>query len=81
MDVFTDHKSLQYMVTQKELNLHQRRQLEQLKHYDINVHDHPGKVNVIVDALSKMSMGSTAHVEDKKKELVKEVHKLDRLGV
>ena len=49
--------------------------------YDMNVHYHTGKANVVADALSRMSMGSTAHVEDEKKELVKEVHRLARLGV
>ena len=47
----------------------------------MNVHYHSGKANVMADALSRMSMGSTTHVEDEKKELVKEVHRLARLGV
>ena len=47
----------------------------------MNVHYHPGKVNVVDDALSRMSMENTAHVEDEKKELAKDVHKLARLGV
>ena len=38
VDVFTDHKSLQYVFTQKELNIHQRRWLEFLKDYDMSVH-------------------------------------------
>ena len=80
-DVFTDHKSLHYMFTQRELNLRQHRWLEQLKDYDINVHYHPGKANVVADALSKMSMGNTNHVDDEKKEFVKDVHILARLGV
>ncbi|WMV37288.1 hypothetical protein MTR67_030673 [Solanum verrucosum] len=42
---------------------------------------HPGKANVVVDTLSRLSMGSTAHVEESKKELAKEVHRLARLGV
>ena len=71
MDVFIDHRSLQYVFTQRELNLRQRRWLELLKDYDMKVHDHPGKANVVADALSRMSMGSTAHVEDEKKELRK----------
>ena len=67
VDVFTDHKSLQYVFTQKELNLCQRRWLEFLKDYDMSVHYNPGKANVLVDALSRLSMGSVAHVEEKKK--------------
>ena len=59
----------------------QQRWLELLKDYDMNVHYHQGKDNVVADALSTMSMGSIPHVEDKKKELVKDVHRLSRLGV
>ena len=44
VDVFTDHKSLQYVLTQKELNLRQRRWLELLKNYDMSILYHPGKV-------------------------------------
>ena len=47
----------------------------------MNVHFHLGKANVVADALSRMSMGSTAHVEDEKKKLVKNIHRLERLGV
>ena len=46
----------------------------------MNVHYHPGKANVVADALISMSMGSTNHLEDEK-ELVKEVQRLARLGV
>ncbi|XP_069144426.1 uncharacterized protein [Solanum lycopersicum] len=54
----------------RKLNLRQRRWLELLKDYDINVHYHQGKANVVADSLSRMSMGSTTHVEDEKKDLV-----------
>ena len=47
----------------------------------MNVHYHQGKYNVVVDALSRMSMGSTIHVEDEKKELVKDIHRQARLYV
>lgn len=47
----------------------------------MSVHYHPGKANVVVDALSRLSMGSVAHVEDERKKLVKDVHRLARLGV
>ncbi|GKG42880.1 putative reverse transcriptase domain-containing protein, partial [Tanacetum coccineum] len=52
--VFTDHKSLQYIVNQKELNMRQRRWLELLSDYDCEIHYHPGKVNVVADALSRL---------------------------
>ena len=42
---------------------------------------HPGKANVVVDSLYRLSMGSTAHVEEEKRELAKYVHRLARLGV
>ena len=81
VDVFTDHKSLQYVFTQKELNLRQRRWLEFLKDYHMSVHYHHGMTNLVADALSRLSMGSVAHVEEKIKELVKDVHRLARFGV
>ena len=56
VDVFNDYKSLQYVFTQKELNLRQRRKLEFLKDYDMSVHYHHGKTNVVADALSKLYM-------------------------
>ena len=47
----------------------------------MNMHYHLGKANVVADSLSRIRMGCTTHVEDEKKELVREVHKLARLGV
>ncbi|KAL4378458.1 hypothetical protein GQ457_02G023120 [Hibiscus cannabinus] len=51
--VYTDHKSLKYLMTQKELNLRQRKWLELLKDYDLSIEYHPGKENVVADALSR----------------------------
>ncbi|KAA3466326.1 ty3-gypsy sub-class retrotransposonable element polyprotein [Gossypium australe] len=51
--VFSDHKSLKYLMTQKDLNLHQRRWLELLKDYELVIDYHPGKANVVADALSR----------------------------
>ncbi|GJW00780.1 putative reverse transcriptase domain-containing protein [Tanacetum coccineum] len=51
--VFTDHKSLQHILDKKELNMRQRRWLELLAHYDCEICYHPGKANVIADALSQ----------------------------
>ncbi|GJV57710.1 putative reverse transcriptase domain-containing protein [Tanacetum coccineum] len=51
--VFTDHKSLQHILDQKELNMRQRRWLELLSDYDCDIRYHPGKENVVADALSR----------------------------
>nr|GFC20875.1 retrotransposon protein, putative, Ty3-gypsy subclass [Tanacetum cinerariifolium] len=50
-----DHKSLKYIFTQRELNMRQRRWLELLKDYDTNIQYHPGKANVVADALNRKS--------------------------
>ena len=55
--------------------------MELLKDYDMKFHYHSGKANVVADALSRMSMGSTTHIEDEKKELVKDIHRMSRLEV
>ncbi|CAL9126718.1 unnamed protein product, partial [Musa textilis] len=48
-EIFTDHKSLKYIFTQKELNMRQRRWIELLKDYDCAIRYHPGKANVVAD--------------------------------
>ena len=57
-EIFTDHKSLKYIFTQKELNLRQRRWLELIKDYDLTISYTPGKGNVVADALSRKFVGS-----------------------
>ena len=47
----------------------------------MSVHYHPGKDNVLANTLSRLSIGSVSYIDDEKKELVKEVHQLARLGV
>ncbi|GJZ66307.1 putative reverse transcriptase domain-containing protein [Tanacetum coccineum] len=51
--MFTDHKSLQHILDQNELNMRQHRWLELLSDYDCEIHYHPGKANVVADTLSR----------------------------
>jgi hypothetical protein len=51
--IYTDHKSLKYIITEPDLNLMQRRWLELVKDYNLEIHYHPGKANVVGDALSR----------------------------
>nr|GFD18140.1 putative reverse transcriptase domain-containing protein [Tanacetum cinerariifolium] len=51
--IYTDHKSLQYIFDQKELNMRQRRWIELLIDYECEIKNHPGKANVVADALSR----------------------------
>nr|GEW41658.1 putative reverse transcriptase domain-containing protein [Tanacetum cinerariifolium] len=55
--VYTDHKSLQYILDQKELNIRQRRWIELLSDYDCEIRYHPGKENVVAEALSQKERG------------------------
>jgi len=59
-EVFSDHKSLKYLFDQKELNMRQGRWLKLLKDYDFGLNYHPGKANVIADALSRKTLHMSA---------------------
>ena len=80
VDVYTDHKILQYVFTQKELNILWIRWFELLKDNYMSILYHPDKAYVVFDALSLMIMGSMSHVEESKKDLTNDVHRFTRLG-
>ena len=61
-EVYSDHKSLKYLFTHKDLNLRHRRWMELLEDYDFSLHYHPGKANVVADALSRKTHGVMASV-------------------
>lgn len=71
--IYTDHKSLKYIFTQKEQNLRQRRWLELIKDYDLDIQYHPGKANVVADALSRKNHSNLATMLTHKPELLKEM--------
>jgi hypothetical protein len=54
-ELYMDHRSLKYILTQSDLNLRQRRWLELIKDYDLGINYHPGKANVVADTLSRRS--------------------------
>ncbi|GJW02201.1 putative reverse transcriptase domain-containing protein [Tanacetum coccineum] len=69
--MFTDHKSLQHILNQKELNMRQRRWLELLSDYDCEIRYHLGKVNVVADALSRKERSKPLRTEVRKPENIK----------
>jgi hypothetical protein len=76
-ELYTDHKSLKYIFTQSNMNLRQRRWLELIKHYDLGINYHPGKANVVADALSRRSHVSQLVVDSMTFELCEEFDKLN----
>jgi hypothetical protein len=74
-EIYTDHKSLKYIFTQPDLNLRQRRWLELIKDYNLKIHYHPGKANVVANALSQKSY--CHHLVTQESELCEEMWKLN----
>ncbi|KAK1643105.1 hypothetical protein QYE76_060910 [Lolium multiflorum] len=72
-ELYTDHKSLKYFFTQKELNMRQKRWLELIKDYDLTINYTPGKANVVADALSRKSTENQPTEWEIPKELRKEL--------
>jgi hypothetical protein len=78
--IYTDHKSLKYIFTQKDLNLRQRRWLELIKDYDLEIHYHLGKANLVADALSRKGQVHAAIVTQLPDELAEDFERLN-LGI
>ena len=76
--IYTNHKSLKYLFTQKELNFRQRRWLELISDYDCSIEYHLSKANVVVDALSRKSLGQLACMLTTQKEILAN---LQRMGI
>jgi hypothetical protein len=76
-ELYTDHKSLKYIFTQSNLNLRQRRWLKLIKDYDLGINYHPGKANVVADALSCRSHVSQLVVDSMPIGLCEEFNKLN----
>jgi hypothetical protein len=76
-NIYTDHKSLKYIFTQADLNMRQRRWLELIKDYDLEVHYHPGKANVVADALSRKAQYNYVTMDSKIATLCDELCKLN----
>jgi hypothetical protein len=71
--IYTDHK----IFTQADLNMRQRRWLELIKDYDLQVHYHPGKANIVADALSRKAHCSCLTVKTFNETLCWEMRKLN----
>jgi hypothetical protein len=78
--VYTNRKSLKYIFTQKDLNLRQRRWLELIKDYDLEIHYHPGKENLVADALSQKEHVHSVVVAHLPDEIVEDFRRLN-LGI
>ena len=69
--MYSDHKILKYIFTQRDLNMRQRRWMEFLEDYDFTLHYHPGKANVVADALSRKSRGALASIASREWRMLK----------
>jgi ribonuclease HI len=76
-EIYSDHKSLKYIFTQNDLNLRQRRWLELIKDYDLGINYHPGKANVVADALSRKKYCNATFAKRIRPELRREIKYLN----
>jgi hypothetical protein len=76
-EIYSDHKSLKYIFTQNDLILRQCRWLEFIKDYDLGINYHPGKANVLVDALSRKKYCNATFARRMQPELRREIEYLN----
>ena len=76
LQIFTDRKSMKYLMSQKELNMRQRRWVELIKDYDCGIDYHPGKANIVADALSRKSKIIMNNIEIKRQGSIVEMRKM-----
>ena len=76
-EIYTDHKSLKYIFTQSDLNLRQRRWLELIKDYNLDLQYHLGKANVVADALSRKAHCNALKLKSHQPELARELRHLN----
>ena len=72
-EVFLDHQSLKYILTQRDLNMRQHGWVEYLENYDFSLHYHSGKANMVANAVSRKSWGVLASIASQKWQMIKTV--------
>ena len=72
-EMYSDHKSIKYIFTQRDLNMRQHKWMEFLEDYDFTLHYHPSKANVVADALSRKSRGALASIASREWQMLKTV--------
>src|SRR4051812_37635543 len=76
-EVYSEHKSLKYIFTQPDLNLRQRRWLDLIKDYSLSINYHPGKANVVADALSRKVYVNNVMIQQGVPKLYEDIRKLN----
>ena len=76
-EVVLDHKSLKYIFTQRDLTARQHKWMEYLENYDFTLQYHPGKANVVADALNRKSRGVLASVASQEWLIIKTMGQFD----
>ena len=76
-EIFTDHKSLKYILTQKKINMKQRRWLKYLKNYDLTISYHSRNANIMANALSKKKHGNLVMLITSQQLIIKDMRRIE----